>query len=438
LALLMMALLVAACARPAAPAPQGGTIPGPTATPEEGGTIPAPTATPAEGGTVPLPTATAEAEEETGGGAKQFAYVGTYTRGAPGGWSDAAEQHHPEGVYVFEFDPASGAMTPIQTVPSDNPSFVAIHPSQDYLYVTNEIDDYEGQEAGSIEAYAIDDASGQLTLLNRQAIGTIPAHLAVDPTGRYVVVANYVGASFNLLPVQEDGSLGEVIDTVEQTGSGPNAERQEAPHPHAVVFDPSGNYIAAADLGTDQVLIFQIQNDALVQVDEAMVAPGSGPRHVAFHPNGQFLYVITELTAMVVVFPFDAATGQIGDEIQSISTVPDDFPEHKSTAEIMVHPSGKFLYGSNRKQEEHPLADSIAAYTIDQATGELTLIGNTADNVQFPRAFNFDPSGTWLYVLNQKGDSILQFAINQDSGELTPTGLVVDTPVPVSLVFKTH
>ena len=371
--------------------------------------------------------------------ARQFAYVGTYTRSAPGGWSDAAEAQHPEGVAVFEFDPETGDMTLVETVTSDNPSFVAIHPSQDYLYVINEISDYEGEDAGSIEAYTIDDETGELTLLNRQAIGSIPAHLAVDPTGSYVVIANYVGGTYQLLPVADDGSLGEVISTIQQSGSGPNTERQEAPHPHAVVFDPSGNYIATADLGTDQVQVFQIEDDQLVEVDGTTVEPGSGPRHVAFAPSGDFLYVISEMASTISVFPFDAATGQLGDELQTISTVSDDFPEgEKSTAEIMVHPSGQFLYGSNRKFAEHPEADAIVAFSIDQETGELTLIGHTTEGIQFPRAFNFDPTGTWLYALNQKGDTIVQLEIDQETGELTPTGIVIDTPVPVSLVFKTE
>ena len=383
-------------------------------------------------GTVP---AAAEVEA-TAVTTARFAYTGVYTRGAPGGWSDAAEAEHPVGIGVFSVDAATGALTLIQTLASDNPSFVALHPSQQYLYVSNEIADYEGAEAGSVEAYAIDDATGELTLLNRQAIGTIPAQLAVDPSGSYLVIANYVGASFDLLPIAADGTLGAVLDTVQQSGSGPH-ERQEAPHPHAVVFDPGGNYILSADLGIDKLQVFEIADDKLVQVSEATLAPGSGPRHVAFHPSGSYLYTICELTGAVVAFAYDSATGQIGAEIQTIGTVPDDFPAHRSTAEIMVHPSGRFLYGSNRKFEEHPLADSIVAYSIDESSGELTLIGHTTEEIAFPRAFNFDPSGTWLYACNQKGDTIVQFAIDQESGELSPTGLVTETPVPVSLVFKT-
>jgi 6-phosphogluconolactonase len=392
---------------------------------------------PPEGATeAPAAEATAASAEEAAAGEARFAYVGAYTRGAPGGWSDAAEANHPVGVSVFAVTPGTGELTLIETVPSDNPSFVAIHPSQNYLYVINEIADYEGNNAGSMEAYAIDNETGQLTLLNRQPVGSIPAHLVVDPTGSYVVVGNYVGGSFQVLPVNEDGSLGPVSSEIQQSGSGPNAERQEAPHPHAVMFDPSGQYIATADLGTDQVQIFQLQDGQLVQVSETTVAPGSGPRHVAFHPNGTVLYVINELTATITALAFDPTTGQLGDEIQTIGTVPDDFPPHKSTAEIMVHPSGKFLYGSNRKFEDHPLADAIVAFRINEATGELTLIGHTTENIQFPRGFAIDPTGTWLYAMNQKGDTIIQLAINQETGELSPTGLITDAPVPVSMAFK--
>lgn len=260
--------------------------------------------------------------------------------------------------------------------------------------------------------------------------------LSVDPSGSYLVIANYVGASFNLLPIAEDGSLGEVLDTVQQSGSGPHA-RQDAPHSHAVVFDPNGNYILTADPGIDKLQVFEIADDKLVQVSKASLAPGSGPRHVAFHPSGNYLYTISELIGSVAPFAYDSATGQIGEQLQTIGTVPDDFPAERSTAEIMVHPSGRFLYGSNRKFEDHPLADSIMAYAIDESSGELTLISHTTEGIAFPRAFNFDPSGTWLYACNQKGDTIVQFAIDQESGELTPTRVVTETPVPVSLVFKT-
>jgi len=374
----------------------------------------------------------------TTGKKARFAYVASYTRGAPGGWSDKAEKSHPTGFSTFTVSPDTGLFTPLETVPSDNPSFMAIHPTGKYLYVSNEIADYEGKkDTGSVEAYAIDDSTGKLTLLNRQAIGSIPAHLSVDPTGKYLVMAIYVGGTFQVLPIKEDGSLDAVSDEVKESGKGPNEKRQEAPHPHCIIFDPAGKYIATADLGTDQVQIFKLDNGKLAKVSEQKVAAGSGPRHLAFHPSGKYLYAICELTATIVAFPYDAASGKLGDALQTIGTVPDDFPPDKSTAEIMVHPSGKFLYGSNRKFEDHPLADAIVGFKIDEATGKLTLIGHTTQDIQFPRSFNMDPTGTWLYAANQKGDTIIQYNIDQTTGELKPTGQVVDAPVPVCIVFKT-
>jgi 6-phosphogluconolactonase len=369
--------------------------------------------------------------------AKQFAYVGSYTRDATGGWKYAPGAKRSEGIIVYEVDPQTGDLAHVQTVPSQNPSFFALDPAQDYLYAINEIDDYEGSEAGSIEAYAIDKATGKLTLLNRQAIGTIPAHLAVDPTGSYVVVANYLGGTFQLLPIAEDGSLGEASSTIKQHGSGPVLPRQAEPRPHSVVFDPSGKYIVTTDLGTDQVQVFQIQNGELVEVAETKVAPGSGPRHVAFHPNGKLFYVINEIGATITLFPFDASSGQVGEALQMISTVSDDFPQKRSTAEIVIHPSGNFLYGSNRKIAEHPLADAIVAFRVDGESGKLTLLGHTTEGIHMPRAFGLDPTSKRLYALNQTGDSIVRFDVDQETGALTPTGVVAETPVPVTIVFKT-
>ena len=373
--------------------------------------------------------------QEAGGAEARFAYVGAYTRGAPGGWSAVAAANRPEGVTVFSLGPGMGDLKLVQTVPSDNPSFVAIHPSGDYLYVLNEIADYEGVEMGSLEAYAIDDATGELTLINRVAVGSIPAHLTVSPGGDYLAVATYVGGTYELFPIGADGSLGEAGSVAQQEGSGPNANRQEAPHAHAIVFDPGGSYVVGVDLGTDTVKSFTYAGGELVEVSAVNVAPGSGPRHAAFHPNGEILYVISELTATITALAFDPASGAFGDILQTISTVPQDFPEDKSTAEILVHPSGNFLYGSNRKFEDHPLADAIVAYRIDDQ-GMLRLIGYTTYGIKFPRGFSIDPTGTWLYAMGQKGDSIVQFHIDPSSGALTPTGSTTAAMVPVSMAFK--
>ena len=241
-------------------------------------------------------------------GKPTYVYVGSYTKKPPGGGSSS-----PVGLSVFRFDPQSGVLTPVQQVASANPSFVALDPSKRFLYVVNEIDDYEGKKSGSIEAYAIDADNGTLKLLNRQTLNSpIPAHLAVDPMGRYVVVANYIGGDFVVLPIEPDGRVGPVSGVLKDVGAGPNKDRQEAPHPHSVVFDPDGRFIAAADLGIDKVQTFRLVNGGLERVSEASVAPGAGPRHLAFSHDGKTLYVIDELNATVTVLAYDPAAGKIG------------------------------------------------------------------------------------------------------------------------------
>ena len=317
-------------------------------------------------------------------------------------------------------------------VQSANPSFVALHPSRRFLYVINEIDDYEGQKSGSAEAYAIDPATGMIKLLNRQPLNSpIPAHLAADPTGLHLVVANYIGGDFVVLPIEADGRLGPVSGDLKDTGSGPNEKRQEAPHPHSVVFDPAGRFIAAADLGIDKVQVFRLSDGGLTRVSEGPVAPGAGPRHIAFDLGGKRFYVVNELNATVTGFFYDPVTGQIGNILQTISTEPAGYDGPHSTAEIALHPSGKFLYASNRGH------NSIVGYRIDPSTGVLSVIGFATQGVNFPRNFAIDPSGKWLYVANQKGDTIVQFEINPETGELKPTGQVTPSVTSVAIVFRT-
>jgi 6-phosphogluconolactonase (cycloisomerase 2 family) len=356
-----------------------------------------------------------------------FVYVGSYTKDPPGGGSS-----NPVGLSVLRSDPATGALSLVQEVKSANPSFVALDPSRYFLYVVNEIDDYEGQKSGSAEAYAIDPAKGKIKLLNRQSTNSpTPAHLAVDPTGRNLLVANYIGGDFVILPIGADGRLGPVSGAVKDMGSGPNNERQEAPHPHSVVFDPAGRFVAAADLGIDKVQIFRLAEGGLARVSKASVAPGAGPRHIAFDHFGKRLYIVNELNATVTAFDYDAATGQIGKLLQTISTEPSGYSGPHSTAEIAIHPSGKFLYASNRSH------NSIVGYRIDPSTGLLAIIGFATQGVNCPRSFAIDPSGRWLYVANQKGDTIVQFEIDRDTGELQPTGQVTPSITPVVMVFRT-
>jgi 6-phosphogluconolactonase (cycloisomerase 2 family) len=374
--------------------------------------------------TLVFPVAVCRAADTSG---PMFVYVGSYTKNPPGGGSN-----NPVGLSVFRFDPATGGLSPVQQVQSANPSFVALDPSRRFLHVINEIDDYEGQKSGSAEAYAIDPGTGMIKLLNRQSLNSpVPAHLAVDPTGHHLVVANYIGGDFVVLPIEVDGRLGPVSGVVKDTGSGPNEKRQEAPHPHSVVFDPAGHFIAAADLGIDKVQVFRLSDGGLARVSEAPLAPGAGPRHIAFDVSGKRFYVVNELNATVTAFPYDAATGQIGKELQTTSTEPAGYSGPHSTAEIAVHSSGKFLYASNRGH------NSIVGYRIDPSTGLLSVIGFVTQGVNFPRNFAIDPSGRWLYVANQKGDTIVQFEINPATGELNPTGQVTPSITPVAIVFRT-
>jgi 6-phosphogluconolactonase (cycloisomerase 2 family) len=362
-----------------------------------------------------------------GASGPMFVYVGSYTKNPPGGGSN-----NPVGLSLFRFDPATGALSAVQQVQSANPSFVALDPSRRFLYVINEIDDYEGQKSGSAEAYAIDPNTGMIKPLNRQSLHSpIPAHLAVDPTGHHLVVANYIGGDFVVLPIEADGRLGPVSGEVKDTGSGPNKNRQEAPHPHSAVFDPAGHFIAAADLGIDKVQVFRLTDDGLARVSEASVAPGAGPRHIAFDLGSKRFYVVNELNATVTSFSYDPGTGQIGKELQTVSTEPAGYDGPHSTAEIAVHPSGKFLYASNRGH------NSIVGYRIDPSTGLLSVIGFATQGVNFPRNFAIDPTGKWLYVANQKSDTIVQFEINPETGELKPTGQVTPSITPVAIVFRT-
>ncbi len=375
-------------------------------------------------------------QPEAGSGrSARFAYVGAFTIRAPGGRSQRADASPAVGISVYAVAANTGALASVQTVPSPNPAYLALHPSQRYLYAVNEIRDFGAKDGtGSIEAYAIDEQSGRLQLVNRQAVGAIPAHLAPDPAGRFLVIATYVGGTFQVLPIRADGGLDPVTAELAQVGSGPH-QRQQAPHPHSVVFDPAGRFIAAADLGIDKVEIFRLDAGRLARVGAQPLPAGSGPRHLAFHPDGRTLYVINELNATITAFRYDPATGTLGNAIQTVATVPADFPANKSTAEIRVHSSGRFLYGSNRRFEAHPLADSVAKFKIG-ATGALEPIGHLTEGIAFPRTMNFDPTGTWLYVLNQKGDTIVQYAVSPATGDLVPTGRVTDAVTPACIVFK--
>jgi 6-phosphogluconolactonase len=351
-------------------------------------------------------------------------YFGTYT-------NDASK-----GIYVSRLDLSSGALTaPDLAAETTSPSFLALHPSRRYLYAANEVRSFEGQETGAVSAFAIDAATGRLTTLNQQSSGgSGPAHLVVDRSGQNVLVANYGGGSVAVLPVGTDGRLRPPSAVVQHTGSSVNPKRQSKPYAHSINVDPGNRFAYAADLGIDKVMIYRFDPAAgtLVANDPASVsvAPGSGPRHFAFDPTGSHAYVINEMLMTITAFSHDAARGALA-EVQTISTLPpgQDVAQGFSTAEVQVHPSGRFVYGSNRGH------DSVTVFARDASSGRLTFLQNVPTQGAFPRNFGIDPSGRYLLAANQRSNSVVVFRIDQDTGRLTPTGHSVTVGTPVCVTF---
>lgn len=353
-------------------------------------------------------------------GARSRVFVGTYTQGDS------------EGIYVLDLDLATGKLTRKSVATSDNPSFLAIHSDGKMLYAANEISNYQSEQAGAISAFVIDEKSGSLTLLNQQSSqGAGPCHLVVDKSGRFILVANYGGGSVCSLPIVDGGKLGVSTSFVQHSGSSVNPQRQQEPHAHSINVDPSNQFAVAADLGIDKIMIYRFDSASgkLVAngVPSVEVAPGSGPRHFAFHPSGKFGYVINELLLNVTAFTFDS-NGVLSPQ-QVISTLPPGTEKIGSTAEVQVHPSGRFLYGSNRGH------DSIAVYSIDQKTGRLTYVENESTDGKTPRNFGIDPTGKFLLAANQSTNNIVVFHIDQKTGELSPAGHEISIPSPVCVKF---
>jgi 6-phosphogluconolactonase len=355
-------------------------------------------------------------------GGMALVYVGTYTKGRS------------EGIYAFRFDDARGALARVGlAAASAQPSFLARHPSGRFVYAVNELEEWNGEKTGSVSAFAVEAESGRLTPLNRQPSGGgAPCHLAVDRGGRILLVANYAGGSVAVLPIHDDGHLGAPTQVARHSGSGAHSERQQGPHAHWVGFDDRGRFALASDLGIDKVMVYRLDAGAgrltPNEPPASSLPAGVGPRHVAFHPALPVAYVITELRSGVTVFDWDAERGTLH-EVQSVATLPGDFRDENTTAEVAVHPSGRFLYGSNRGH------DSLAVFRVDTASGRLTPDGHVPTRGTAPRHFAIDPTGHWLIAANQKSDSLAVFLIDQDTGRLTPVGETVTVDTPVCVLF---
>jgi 6-phosphogluconolactonase len=354
-------------------------------------------------------------------------YIGTYTR------RESFVNGKAEGIYIYHLDLASGELTSAATVSGPgtvNPSFLTLAPDGSCLYAVNEITGGKGSH-GTVSAFAIDPVTRNLSYLNQQSThGLAPCYASVEPEGRYCLVANYETGSVCVLPVQTDGRLGEATDTVQFSGSGPNPERQEGPHAHMVLSSPDRNFILAVDLGTDRLMAFRldIEQGRLIPADPpwTQMPPGSGPRHLAFHPHKTFAYVISELQSTITVFHYVERQGAF-EAVQTLSTLPDDFKGQNLGAEIKVAPSGRFVYVSNRGH------DSLAIYAVDQLTDQLSLVGHESTQGVGPRDFTIDPSGALLLVANQDTNTVVTYWINQDTGRLTATGYMAAVPTPVCL-----
>ncbi|MBL8220347.1 MAG: lactonase family protein [Bryobacterales bacterium] len=348
-----------------------------------------------------------------------FVYFGTYTDPKPARKGD--------GIYGFRIEPGTGAVEYAGSFASAvNPSFLALHPNRRALYAVNE------SSPGAVSAFSANTETGALTHMNtRPSLGDRPVHLSVDPTGRFVLVAND-GGTIAVFPVLSDGSLGEPTDMVRHQGpAGPRAQRQDGPHPQQIITDPAGRYALVTDLGLDKTLVYALNGDSgtLRLHSELAAEPGTGPKRIADHPLGRWMYRINELNNTMTAVEWIAATGELRN-IQSLSTLPESFRGENGTGQVQVAPYGQFVYGTNLGD------DSIVLFNMDAGTGELTFLALESSFGETPAFLAIDPAGSFLFAANQESDSVVQFAMNRRNGRLTATGTKLDLPAPASILFS--
>ncbi len=356
-------------------------------------------------------------------------YFGTYT----------GETSTSKGIYVSRLDHATGALTsPELVAETPNPSYLAVHPSGAWLYAANEVRSFGDKQTGSVSAFRVDRASGRLSPVNQESSGGRGAvHLIVDKAGRNVLVANYGGGSAAVLPIGTDGALRPASAFVQHTGSGFDPRRQSAPRAHSINLDPGNRYAYVPDLGIDKVMVYRFDGErgTLMAGDPpfAAVRPGAGPRHFAFHPGGRFAYVINEIDVTLTAFAADSERGTLT-ELETVSTLRlgETVQPGFSTADVQVHPSGRFLYGSNRGH------DTIVVFAIDPKSGRLSYIEHESTQGSGPRAFGIDPTGRYLLAANQRSDSVVVFRIDQQTGHLASTGHTVRIGSPACVKFVTR
>ncbi len=351
-----------------------------------------------------------------------WVYLGTSATGAD------------RGIYVAKLDQATGALSPaVRAADKSDSEFFAFSPDKKHLYSLAAIPGPSGHPMEAIETYAVDAASGALTSIGeRRGSDSEGCHISVDPSGRCVLTANYDGHYVQVYPIQSDATVGERSCIVRQSGSGPNHERQESAHPHSINVDPSGRFAIVADLGQDKVFVYRLdaEKGTLSPNDPpyVRVAPGAGPRHFAFHPDGRHAFVINELNASITAFNWDAEKGVL-QPYETISILRKDYSGSTNTsAEVVVSPSGKFVYGSNRGE------DSIVVNAFDPATGKLTFVQRMTDGVKVPRNYAIDPSGKWLVCGNLRANNVTVYGIDSETGRLALAG-TIQVPEPLCVRF---
>ncbi len=370
---------------------------------------------------------------------RMFAYVGTDTSPVDG-------TANGKGIYLFEMDPATGELSQIKLVAqSFNPTWLALHPSGEFLYAGNEVSDIDGKN-GSVSAFAIDRTNGDLRFLNAvSSQGAGPAHLSIDASGKYAFVANYFGGNIAVLPILPNGSLDSAVDVHQDTGHLGSVDATDAPHgsfaisghdaPHAHMIhpDPTNKFVLQTDLGQDRIYVYKFDVDTgkLTPADSPFISlpTGDGPRHFAFHPNGKWMYSIQEEASTVVFFLYDSGTGTLGPQ-QTVPTLPIGFTGTNFCSEIMLSLDGRFLYAANR------LHNSITVFAVG-ADGRLHHVDHTMTLGDYPSQFNIDPGGNFLYACNQRSDQITSFRIDRVTGKLAFTGQYTPVGTPLCIVFLT-
>jgi len=356
-------------------------------------------------------------------------FVGTYTEKILFGTGQIFKGQG-EGIHIFSLDPATGSLSPLHMAKGiKNPSYLDFHPNRRFLYAVNELKSYNGEATGTLSAFTLDPHDGRLEFINRVAThGTDPCHVTVDGTGKYALVANYSSGNVAVLPIRDDGGLEEPSHVIQHRGSSLDPVRQSGPHAHSVILDATNHFAYVPDLGLDRLMIYRLDAEGgkLKPHEQRCfeTRPGAGPRHFVFHPGNSYAYLINELDSTIMSLDYDRQRGTLK-EIQTVPALPASFRGNNTCADILVDPSGRFLYGSNRGH------DSIAIYRIDLSSGELSPVGHESTRGKTPRSFTIDPSGTFLFAANQDSNSVVCFRIDRQSGRLTPDGQTTSVPTPV-------